>query len=213
MVESVEHMMRASRFGGLVRLALVAVTLLCVGASMARADSWEFDKENSVIRVSWDHLGLSRQQVLFRRMYGTLDFTPTNPTAGQIEVTVPVDGLLTGSTAFDRALKSIDYFDAKTYPYITFKSTGVTQTSTKGGTLSGDLTIRNVTRPVTLAVTWNYTGDHPLAAVNPVYEGRWVSGFSASTVIKRSDFGVGRGAPLVSDEVQIQIEVEFLRRG
>ena len=68
-----------------------------------------------------------------------------------------------------------------------------------------------ITWPVTLAVRWNYTGEYPLAQINPAYQGKWVTGFSASTVIDRSRWGIKRGIPLISDKVELRIEAEFIK--
>ena len=189
-----------------------ALLILLAFASAVRAEEWEFDRDHTRIIAIWNHLGLSRQQAQFTRAYGKLSFSPENPGRSYLEVTVPVEGLLTGNTVFDSHLKSVDYFDAVRFPYIRFKSEKVVPTGPKSGIVTGQLTIRDVTRQIAIAVNMNYAGQHPLAAVNPVYEGRVVAGFSASFVIKRSDFGIGRGAPLVSDEVTITLDAEFLLR-
>ena len=68
-----------------------------------------------------------------------------------------------------------------------------------------------MTQPITLTVRWNYTGEYPLSSINPAYIGKWVSGFSASGVIQRSQWGMQRGIPLLSDDIELSIEVEFLR--
>ena len=182
-------------------------------AAPAAADSWTFDKENTRVRLSWDHLGVSRQSARVEKLYGTLDFSPTQPDAGRIEVTLLTSSLSSGVPALDRALASPDYFDAARFPHITFRSTAVAAKTDKTGEVTGELTVRDVTKPVTLAVVWNFTGEHPLASFNPVYAGKWVSGFSARTRIKRSEWGLTLAAPLVSDEVLIEIEAEFLRQG
>jgi polyisoprenoid-binding protein YceI len=109
-------------------------------------------------------------------------------------------------------LKRPEFFDVARYPYITFKSTAVRQTGERTGEVIGDLTVRNVTKPVVLEVTWNFTGEHPLAPVNPTYLGSWVSGFSGKARLKRSDWGLDRGLPLVSDDVDVAIEIEFTRK-
>jgi polyisoprenoid-binding protein YceI len=85
-------------------------------------------------------------------------------------------------------------------------------TGERSGQVSGDLTIRGTTRPVTLNVTWNFSGEHPLGLVNPSFAGKFVSGFSATTKLLRSEWGLGRGAPLISDEIDVAIEVEAVRR-
>jgi len=178
----------------------------------AAADSWVFDRQNTEVRFSWDHLGLSRQSGRFLEMRGQLDFTPTDPEAGSIDVTIRASSLWTGVRDLDDILKSPDYFDTARFPEIRFKSTGVRRIDDKTGELAGDLTLLGVTRPVTLTVRWNYTGEYPLAAINPIYQNKWVSGFSAETRILRSEWGLKRALPLISDEVRISIEAEFLRQ-
>jgi polyisoprenoid-binding protein YceI len=75
----------------------------------------------------------------------------------------------------------------------------------------GDLTIKGITRPVALNVVWNYSGEHPLAKVNPNYLDVQVAGFSATAVLRRSDWDLSLAIPLVSDEVRLSIETELLR--
>jgi polyisoprenoid-binding protein YceI len=195
-----------SVFGALTMLA-GAIT-----ASAARADTWVFDKAHTEIRFSWDHLGLSRKSGRFLDMDGTLDFTPTEPEQGSIEVSIRTASVATGVRELDDHLKSPDFFAATANPRITFKSTGVTATGERSGELNGNLTIAGITKPVTLDVTWNFTGEYPLSSINPAYQGKWVSGFSAKTIIARSDFGLKRAIPLISDEIQITIEAELLRK-
>jgi polyisoprenoid-binding protein YceI len=194
--------------------AMLAAVLWIVAAPIgsARADTWVFDKQQTEIRFSWDHLGLSRRSGRFLDMDGTLDFSPTEPEAGTIELSIRTASVQTGTKELDDALKSPDFFSAPAHPRITFRSTGITKTSEKTGDLKGELTILGVTRLVTLATTWNFTGEHPLSASNPTFQGKWVSGFTATTKVLRSEFGLKRGIPLLSDEVRIDIEAVFLRK-
>ena len=178
----------------------------------AAADTWVFDKQSTEIRFSWDYLGISRRSGRFTEMEGALEFTPTEPEAGMIELSIRSNSLLTGTREFDDLLKSPDFFAVAGNPRITFRSTGITKTGERTGTVAGEVTILGVTKPVTLTTTWNFTGEHPLAASNPTYQGKWVSGFSATTKVLRSDFGMKRGIPLISDEVNIDIEAVFLRK-
>lgn len=193
-------------------LAAVALAVALGSAAPAAADPWVFDKQSTEIRFSWDYLGLARRSGRFLDMDGTLDFTPTDPEGGTIEVTIKSASVSTGTRDLDDLLKSADFFAVSGNPRIAFRSIGVTKTSERTGDLAGELTILGVTKPVTLKATWNFTGEHPLAASNPTYQGKWVSGFSATTAILRSDFGMSRGIPLVSDEIRIEIEAVFLRR-
>ena len=98
------------------------------------------------------------------------------------------------------------------FPEISFKSTEVVMTTAKTANVMGELTINGVTRPATLSVVWNFSGEHPLSKVNPVYAGVYASGFSARTQVLRSEFGITRSIPLVSDEIRITIETEMQRR-
>ena len=117
----------------------------------------------------------------------------------------------TGVTELDQLLRSPDFFGAQRFPTIHFKSTAVRKTADRQGEIDGELTMLGVTLPVTLQATWNYTGEYPLSGINPVYQGKWVAGFSAKTVIERSKWGMKRGVPLLSDEIAISIEAEFLK--
>ncbi|MFZ4806622.1 MAG: YceI family protein [Hyphomicrobiaceae bacterium] len=197
-----------------MRSLVLAMTTLtaALATAPAAADRWAFDRQNTEVRFSWDHLGLSRQSGRFLEMRGQLDFTPTDPEAGAIDVTIRASSLWTGVRELDEILKSPDYFDTARFPEIRFKSTAVQRVDDNTGELLGELTLLGVTRPVTLRVRWNYTGEYPLAAINPIYQNKWVSGFSAETRILRSDWGLKRALPLISDEIRISIEAEFLRQ-
>jgi polyisoprenoid-binding protein YceI len=85
-------------------------------------------------------------------------------------------------------------------------------TTAKTANVSGEVSFNGFTRPATLSVVWNFSGEHPLSKINPVYAGVYASGFSARTQILRSEFGITRSIPLVSDELRITIEAELHRR-
>jgi polyisoprenoid-binding protein YceI len=193
---------------------IIAAALLglVAAAGGAHADTWVFDKAATEIRFSWDYLGLSRRSGRFVDMDGALEFSPTEPEGGLIELTIKAASVSTGSREFDDILKSPDFFAVSGNPRISFRSTGVVKSGERTGNVTGELTILGITRPVTLVTTWNFTGEHPLAASNATYQGKWVSGFSATAMVARSEFGMKRGIPLVSDEVRIDIEAVFLRK-
>jgi polyisoprenoid-binding protein YceI len=200
------------------RAALVAaaafVWLSAATAAIVKAepsDLWRLDPDHTDSRFSWDHLGVSRQSGTITDVSGRLRFAPTRPLEATIEVTARVESLATGVAALDRMLKSPDYFDAKRFGLITFKSTDVRQTGERTADVDGVLTIRDQAHPVTLATVWNYTGEHPLAPYNPIYRGQWVSGFTATTKVLRSRWGLSLAAPLVSDEIELVLNAEFIR--
>ena len=190
--------------------AVIAAAALWVGS--ARADEFALDKGHTQVSFGWERSGLSRQQGRFTDVTGTLDFNPETPEAAKVDVTVRASSIQTGVDALDRHLRSADFFDVANHPVITFKSTAVTKTGDKSGQLTGDLTMLGITKPVTLDVTWQFTGPHPLGAINPQLAGRVVSVFSAKGTIERSAWGLSRVIPLVSDKIQIAIETEALKK-
>lgn len=194
---------------------VLLLLLACAGAGQASAapDAYTFDKDHTEIRFSWDHLGLSRQSGRFHDIAGRVVFDAERPETSTIEVRIPVKSLSTGVAALDDVLtKSPDYLDVARHPEIQFKSTEVMMTTARTANITGELTFNGVTRPVVLSVVWNFSGEHPLSKVNPVYTGVYASGFSGRTQILRSDFGITRSIPLVSDEIRITIEAELHRR-
>lgn len=196
------------------RFALALGALLLAGpAPAARADTYTLDRQHTEIRFSWNHLGLSRQSGEIRDFEGTVEFDPEKPETGTVSVVMRLASLSTGVPELDKhLLQTRDFFDLQAHPTISFKSTSAKALSDRTGEVVGDLTINGVTRPATLQVTWNYTGEHPLAKVNPTYGEQIVSGFSATARILRSEWGIKRTIPLVSDEIQISIEAEMIRK-
>lgn len=202
--------MRWTKLGG--GIVAIAANLL-VASPMAAADTYDIDPEHTEVRFTWDHLGLSRQGGRFVDVKGTLTFDQQQPELSTVEVEIPLQGLKTGVAKLDEhLLNSREFFDLKAHPSITFKSTGVLMKSDRTGQVTGDLAMNGVTRPVVLDVVWNFTGEHPLSTINPVYAGIYASGFSATTQLRRSDWGLTRTIPYVSDEIRISIETELHRR-
>jgi len=196
-----------------ITLCAVVLALVAPGAASAVPVSYTFDKQHTEIRFSWDHLGLSRQSGRFTDLDGEVVFDSEAPEMSTINVRIPLKSLNSGVPALDDVLlKTPDYLNIAEYPDILFKSTRITMTTAKTANVEGELSLNGVTRPVTLSVVWNFSGEHPLSKINPVYAGVYAAGFSARTQILRSDFGITRSIPLVSDEIRITIETELHRR-
>ncbi len=197
------------------RQTLFGLTAVAAGLSAPHASCAEpfvLDKGYTAIIFSWSHLGLTRQQARFNSIEGVIDIDPQDPEASKIEIAIRTTSVQSGIDTFDRILRGPDYFDATTYPAITFRSTSVKRTSEVTADVSGDLNIRGQSVPVVLAVTLNLFGAHPSGAANPSYAGKKVAAFSAKTNVSRSAWGMSRGTPLVSDEIDITIETELISK-
>ena len=198
-------------------MRMLATTLffliVVVPESQAYAAEYTFDPKHTEVRISWNHLGISRQSASFRDVTGSLRFDPANLEASEINAKIKVASVSTGVSELDHAFRATsDYFNAQEHPDISFMSTKIIVTTAKSANVTGFLTINGITKPAVLGVVWNFEGEHPLAKVNPVFQGVQVLGFSARTEIRRSDWGITRATPLVSDEIRIAIEAELHKK-
>ena len=163
--------------------------------------TYKLDPSHTDVLVQWSHMGFSNPSAHFGQADGTLVYDAADVSKSSVEVTLPLAGLNSFTDKFDEHLRSADFFDAAKFPTATFKSTKVESTGTNTLAVTGDLTIKDITKPVTLEVTINGGGEHPMKKVPAI-------GFDATGTIKRSDFGVGAYAPNVSDEVKLRITTE-----
>jgi polyisoprenoid-binding protein YceI len=180
--------------------------------AQAEPRTYQFDEGHTQIRISWNHVGLSEQSALFRDYSGTVTFDREDVSNSSVDVTIDPASVDTGIADFDDHLKSSDFFSVQDHPEATFKTTDVVRTGRNTGRMTGDLTIKGITRPVTLDIELNYAGEHPLGAFIDKYKGRQAAGFKATGRILRSEFDLGRNAPLVSDWVDIEINTELYRK-
>ncbi len=169
---------------------------------------WQFDQTHTYAAFTVRHMMVTNVRGQFQKVDGVLIYDPENPNASSVEATIYVKSMAsTGVEQRDQHLLSPDFLDAENYPTITFKSTSVNVDGDKG-TVTGDLTIRGVTRSVTLQV------EKVGQLTNPW--GQTVVGFTASTKINREDFGLTwnmaleAGGWLVGKEVKIEIEAELI---
>ena len=174
-------------------------------SSFASADpvTFELDPAHTNVVASWSHLGFSNPAAHFGDVDGTLVYDAENVGASSVTVTLPLSGLDGPVDAFNEHLRSADLFDAAKYPEITFTSTGVEAAGEGKLKITGDLTIKGITKSVVLDATLNGRGEHPMA-------GREAIGFDATTTVSRTDFGLGYAVPAVSDEVVLRITTEGL---
>jgi polyisoprenoid-binding protein YceI len=187
------------------KASVLVFALIVAPPAAAGADRYVFDKTHTQILFFVDHLGFSRSQGEFHDYDGGFVFDPDNWSRSSVQVAIRTASIDMDDYAWDKHLRSKDFFNVSEYPSMTFRGTRLEQTGERTGQLHGELTLLGVTRPVTLQVTFNKAGVHPLSK-------KYVAGFSAVAVIHRSDFGMSYALPMVGDKVDLRLEVEGLRR-
>jgi polyisoprenoid-binding protein YceI len=173
--------------------------------------NWTLDNAHSTVGFWVRHLMVTKVHGAFSKWSGSLEIDEQNPAASRVEVTIDVASIDTKEPQRDGHLRSGDFFDAEKYPHITFKSTKV-EKAEGGYHVTGDLTLKGITHPVTIEVEDAGRAKHPMT-------GDTRAGFSAHTSIKRSDFGLTWNAVLetggvaLSDKVEINLEIQAFRNG
>ena len=186
-------------------LKLSATIALAAGAAAALAapETYTVDSGHSFPRFSYSHFGLSTQLSKFNKTTGTLVLDAAAKT-GSVDVVIDMKSVDTGSTAFNGHIQGEDFLDTARFPTASFKSTKVVFDGDKPSAIEGNLTIKGVTKPVTLKVTHFVSTAHPMLKKPAI-------GADASTVIKRSEFNAGKFAPNVGDDVTISLAVEAIK--
>lgn len=182
-------------------LALATLSAFAAPGGASGATTYKLDPNHTLVLASWNHFGFSRPTANFGQVDGAIIYDPRNVSASSVQVTLPLAGLTSFVPAFDKHLRSADFFDAASYPNVTFKSSNVESTGKNKLKVTGDLTIKDQTRPVVLDVTLNKAAQHPVSK-------RATIGFDATTTIKRSDFALDELTPNVGDEVTLRITTE-----
>src|ERR1700730_12956061 len=184
-------------------LILVVALFGALVLSANAADTFKLDPVHSFVLFSVQHLGVANTYGRFNDISGTVVFDKDNPSKSSVEVSVPVESLDTNNSIRERSLKSPDFFNAKQFPTITFKSTKV---EGSGDTLkvSGDLTIHGVTKPLTV--------DFKKGGEGKGLFGEWRGGGERRFTIKRSDFGMNFQQGAVGDEVTIVLSLEGIKK-
>jgi polyisoprenoid-binding protein YceI len=170
---------------------------------------WKLDLAHSYASFSVRHMMVTTVRGKFDNVEGVIDFDPANPAAASVEVKILASSIATGMEPRDNHLRSADFLDAANHPYLTFKSTKIRIIDPNNAKVTGDLTIRGKTLPVTLNVEYLGTVNSPFGDVR--------AGFAASTKINREDWGLTwnqaleAGGVLVGKEVAISIDVEGIQ--
>jgi len=187
-------------------LTLAATTALAASfaaPTLAAPETYLIDGNHTFPSFSYSHLGYSIQMSRFNKTTGKVTLDKAAKT-GSVDVAIEIKSVDTGSATFNEHIQGEDFLDTAKYPTATFKSTGVKFEGDKPVAVDGNLTIKGVTRPVTLKVTSFLNMPHPMMKKDAL-------GANATTVIKRSEFNAGKYAPNVGDDVTLTIAIEAFK--
>lgn len=186
---------------------IAASAALTVSMAQAAPATYKIDPDHAAIAFMVDHIGYAKVLGQFLTTEGEFVFDEETRELGSVSVTVDTASVFTNHDARDDHVRSKDFLDAKTNPAITFTADGGTIKGDRTGQVTGDLTIRGVTKPVTLDVVWNKSDVYPFG------HKKHTLGVSARGTIKRSDFDMtyAQGG-IVGDEVELIIEIEAIQQ-
>lgn len=173
-------------------------------AKRVTAGTYKVDSGHTQVLFEINHLGFSEYSGMFVEPTGSLTLDPASTSAAKVEISFPIDKVRTTVAALDAHLKRADFFDVEKFPEGRFVSTKVVAKGTNA-MIYGDLTLHGVTKPVVLNV-------HFIGAGNMVMGPPKLNiGFQATATIKRSDFGMSYGLPMVGDQVKLTINAAFVK--
>ncbi|MHB9119010.1 MAG: YceI family protein [Burkholderiales bacterium] len=180
-----------------------ALSLTFAAGAYAAPATYDIDPAHTAPRFEYSHFGYSNQLHSFDKTSGKIVFDPAAKT-GSVDIVIDAKSVNTGYPLFNEHIQDEDFFDTAKYPTITFKSTSVKFEGDKPVAVEGKLTVKGVTKPVTLTITSFQAMPHPMMKKDAI-------GANAVAKIKRTDFNMGKYAPYVSDEVTLSIAVEAIK--
>ncbi|MDC5073156.1 YceI family protein [Acinetobacter baumannii] len=169
--------------------------------TLAAPVDYKIDPTHTATVFSWNHFGFSTPSANFSDIQGVIKVDNAKPANSSVNVTIPLSSVNTNVPALDKEFQEEAWFNAAKYPNITFKSTKVETKDKKHFKITGDLTVKGITKPVVLDAVLNKQGQHPMAKVPAI-------GFNATTSFNRSDFGLGNYVPNVGDKITVNITTE-----
>jgi len=185
------------------RLALFTALAAFAAAAQAAPVTYVIDNSHTYPHFTYNHLGFSNQTHKFDKTRGKV-LLDRDGKAGSVSVTIDATSVNTGYALFNEHIQAADFFDTAKHPTITFKSDKMAFRGDQPVSLVGELTIKGVTRQVTLAITHFKCQPHPMLKVE-------ACGANATTQVKRSDFNMGKNVPFVSDEVTLTLAIEAVK--
>ena len=182
-------------------LSLGLAVAIASSVALAAPVDYKIDPTHTATVFSWNHFGFSTPSANFTDIQGVIKVDNAKPANSSVEVTIPISSVNTKVPALDKEFQEEAWFNAAKYPNITFKSTKVETKDKKHFKITGDLTVKGVTKPVVLDAVLNKQGEHPMAKVPAI-------GFNATTSFNRSAFGIGNYVPNVGDKITVNITTE-----
>ncbi|MEY4749091.1 MAG: hypothetical protein RIQ60_1305 [Pseudomonadota bacterium] len=183
-------------------IATAAMTVAAATPALAAPETYTIDGTHTFPRFSYSHFGLSTQLSRFNSTSGTIVLDKATKT-GSVDVTIDTKSVDTGFSVFNGHIQGEDFLDTAKFPTATFKSTKVVFAGDKPSSVEGNLTIKGVTKPVTLKLTSFLNTAHPMLKNDAI-------GADATVTIKRTEFNAGKYAPYVGDDVTITLSVEAI---
>jgi polyisoprenoid-binding protein YceI len=186
------------------QLAILALAIAAATPALAAPETFTLDGMHSFPRFSYSHFGFSVQMSRFNHTTGTVVLDKAAKTA-KVDIVIDTKSVDTGNDTFNEHIQGEDFLDTGKYPTATFKSTKVVFDGDKPASIEGNLTLKGVTKPVTLKVTSYQAMPHPMVKKDAI-------GANATVTVKRTDFNMGKYAPYVGDDVTIDIAVEAIKQ-
>jgi len=188
------------------KFSIILAAFLALTAFTTLNTIWQNDDPHSQLGFTVTHLGINEVSGNFTDFDVTINSTKPDFSDATVALTAKVASIDTRVEARNNHLKSADFFDVAKYPTLDFKSTSLKKIATDNYTLTGNLTLRGITKPVTMNLQYKGSVENPMTK-------KQTAGFQVTGVIKRSDFNIGAGfpAPMISDEVHIKADGEFVQ--
>lgn len=186
------------------RLVLASALAAFSVAAQAEPVTYVIDSTHTYPAFTYNHLGFSNQTHRFNKTTGTIVLDRAAKT-GSADVTIDAKSVDAGSAIFNEHIQAADFFDTAQHPTLSFKGTKFTFNDDKPASMSGDITIKGVTKPITFEITDFNCAPHPMRKVE-------TCGANAVAKLKRSEFNMGKNAPLVSDNVTLTLAVEAFKK-
>lgn len=185
----------------------IIIPALLLASSIATAEeiTYTIDPTHTATVFSWDHLGYSTPSANFKAINGEIVFNDTNPAKSKVNVIIDTKSINTNVDMFDLKLQGSEWFNSTEFPTITFDSTKVTPLENNQYKVDGVLTIKGISKVISLNTKLNKKAIHPMADGEAI-------GFNATTHFNRSDFEMGDYIPAVGDKINVNITVEAIAK-